>query len=62
MTLLLILVIVALASVALSGWVLERTRPGDGDCDCTRCADMRANGLAEWEREYIRMQDRGEAE
>ena len=62
MTLLLILVLVAVASVALAAWALDRTRPNSDACDCTRCAEKRANVIADWEREYIRMQDRGEAE
>ena len=49
------------AMTTIVGWALGRTRISDGECDCTRCADMRANGLADWEREYIDRQERGEA-
>ena len=56
------LVLFLLAMTALTGWLLARTRPLEGECDCTRCAEERANGLTEWECEYLRMQDRGEAE
>ena len=56
------LVLFLLAMTALTGWLLARTRPNEGECDCTRCAEKRANGLAEWEREYVDRQWRGDAQ
>ena len=41
MALLLILVLVAVGSVAFSAWLLDRTRSDEGECDCTRCAQKR---------------------
>ena len=55
------LVLFLFAMTAIVGWLLARTRPNEGECDCTRCAQKRTNGLAEWEREYVDRQSSGDA-
>lgn len=45
-----VFVIVALAAVALAAWLLDRTRPTDDECDCTRCAEKRRAGEERWTR------------
>ena len=46
--LLFVLIVVALGSVVLAAWVLDRTRPTDAECDCTRCVEKRRGVDKEW--------------